>query len=149
MLQFSDSARSQALDYDKALVECFISLAVVQKNPARLALLLGMNCPYAIGFEPLEAYLARSWEDGIPVLCDTFERSKNPAARQAIILSLGHAFSTMRARHKDDGEFVEHAKQWYVENRRNVVMNPDYPYLGRGRPSLSLEERDLLLPVKK
>jgi len=141
--------RTQELDYDRALVETFISLAVDQKTSEKLMRLLSMNCPYAVGFVPLEGYLGEAWDDAIPLLCDAFKQAKNPAAKDAILLSLSHAFSTLRAKFKDDDEFIEQARRWYLENRRTVEVNPNYPYFGQ-RPAFSEpDEKDLFLPAKK
>jgi hypothetical protein len=142
-------SRARALDYDRALLECFVSVAVEERNGEKLTCLLTMNCPYAIGFQPTEFYMATAWKEGILILFESFSNSHSQEARQAVMQALRRAFNTQHAEFKDDAEFVARAKRWFLQNRGRLKVNPDYPHLGQRPAFPEPQVKDLFLITER
>jgi len=116
--------------FDGTLAQSFVDILLEERDRDRLATLLAHCCPGYVGMSPIEFYLAnygqRFMADPILVLIDAYERSEDAQSKETICAALRRGFRRLRGHQESDPEFIRRCKQWYVENRSRVRLNPDY-----------------------
>src|SRR5882762_1678917 len=89
--------------------------------------LLSKKCPRYVGYAPIEVSLTtKGHPEKFLILFDAYERASNGTSRDAITRILAAVFKDLRRQYKDDTKFVELSKQWYLNNRTNLIVNPNY-----------------------
>lgn len=139
--------------YDTVLLQALVERSIEQKDRLRLSTLLRRNCPNYLAESPLEFCLDDQWPGSFALLFDCYAESNSAHAKKDILLCLGRAFASLRARFPADGPFLEEARKWYARNGPAATVNYDYPPLpSRPHTPPDLLCRDLFFsaePAKK
>jgi hypothetical protein len=117
----------QMSEFDQNLLGVFVIRIVKQRDRDKLVYLLAGQCPRFIATDGIELYLAFSgMPDPLLILFDSYAQAKNEPAQSEIIEALGSVFKELRRQHANDREFVDASKQWYLENKSRLRVNPTY-----------------------
>jgi hypothetical protein len=128
-----------------AVVQALVDIFSQAGQRAELVEMLSRDFPDRMYYSDVEFWLAfkarKTLPDGIEVLFDAFERSRDPSVREKIAASLGRAF---RANGLDCGKgkrTVDACRSWYAKNKGKIepsikygdnVMHPKDVYARNG-----------------
>jgi hypothetical protein len=97
---------------------------------AELVGMLSRDFPDRMYYSDVEFWLAfkarRTLPNGIEVLFDAFDRSKDPKVREKIAASIGRAFRANRLDFGKNQATVDACRSWYAKNKAEVEPNMHY-----------------------
>jgi hypothetical protein len=86
-------------------------------------------------------------EKGILLLADAWEAGESDSAGSADIAEVRRLFEPFGVAGRNDREFVENCRRWYVRNRPRLILNEDF---GRNTPDREVylfRTKEGMLPV--
>jgi hypothetical protein len=112
------------------VVQGLVDIFSKDGHRAELVEMLSRDCPDRVYHSDIEFWLAykarKTLPDGIEVLFDAFDRSKDPKVRQQIAGAIGRGF---RANGLDFGRTkstVDACRSWYSHNRDKIKPSVEY-----------------------
>jgi len=114
-----------------------IYLVLDSSDRGSLVTLLSLHCPRYVGLSSsIEEFIARAGQGRLPTpilaLCDAYDRSTAPTAKEALVNALDKGFFDIKNEGLDEGARVDAYRQWYLQHRGMVVCNVGYD--GRETP---------------
>lgn len=113
-------------DYDKTLLQALVHLASRRGDGEKLVYILSGKTPRYVGVLPLELSLGIKDQDSVLLLFDSYERATAVDTKRVLLEVIGSAFKSLRQSQADDADFLQKSKQWYLDNKTRVKVNPFY-----------------------
>ena len=117
-------------DFDETLNETLILMYLDGGNREGIIALLAAHCPRVIGMGWLEWNIV-SWntiEDPILVFVEAYRKSLTPQNKDRILAIMKQAFRGLVSTDVAPDEFIAKCERWYLDNKKNLVINEKYPY---------------------
>ena len=116
--------------HQSAVVQALVEIYAKANDRAELVEMLSRYFPDRMYHTDVEFWLAykvrKTLPDGIEVMFDAFDRSKDPKVREEIAASIGRAFRANGLDFRNNKKTVDACRSWYAKNKGGIEPSGNY-----------------------
>lgn len=122
----STQAYAEMSHYDQTLIQALVWRAANAKDRASLVSMLARKAPRSFATIPLELSLALRDPDNILIIFESYQQATDADNKKLLMRALRGSFKDQREQFKNDEEFLQATKEWYLANRSKLKVNTSY-----------------------